>query len=76
MNKLIFNISVILQHETITAEQMAEDLQEWNLIEFMQASLQLNPNAISVAALTEEAENCLYDLYKNTNINLWAEEDE
>ena len=73
MNKLMLNITINFYHETKTAEQMAEELQEYGLLEFMQASICSNPEAITVGAFTEEAMNSLYNLYKDTNINLWAD---
>lgn len=72
MNKLIFNISVNLWHETKTAEQIAEEIQDWNLLEFMQQCIRLNTDAITVGAFREEAMDHLYNLYKDTNLNLWA----
>ena len=77
MNKLIFNITINFYHETKTAEQMAEELQEYDLLEVMRASIQSNPKAISVAAFKdEEVRDRLADLYNNAELNLWLKEDE
>lgn len=77
MNELMLNITINFYHETKTSERMAEELEQLGLVEVIQAALASNPKAISVAAFKdEEARDRLYNLYKNTNINLWAEEDE
>lgn len=73
MNKLMLNITINFCHETKTAEQMAEELKQLGLVEVIQASIESNPEAITVGAFTEEAMNSLYNLYKDTNINLWAD---
>lgn len=76
MNKLMLNITINFYHETKTAEQMAEELEQLGLVEIIQASIESNPKAITVGAFTEEAMDHLYSLYTDTELNLWAQEDE
>lgn len=77
MNKLMLNITINFYHETKTSERMAEELEQLGLVEVIQASIESNPNAISVAAFKdEEARDRLADLYNNAELNLWLEEDE
>ena len=75
MNKLTLNISVNFYHETITAIEMAKQLANLGLLETIESCITTNPKAISVGAFTEEAEDTLCNLYSDTNINLWADND-
>lgn len=77
MNKLMLNITINFYHETETAEQIAEELEQLGLVEVIQYSIASNPNAISVAAFKdEEARDRLADLYNNAELNLLLKENE
>lgn len=75
MNELYLNIMINFCSETETSEQMATELKNHGLLSVIRQCMQSNPNAISVAAFSEEAGDCLANLYNNTKLNLWAEED-
>lgn len=76
MNKLILNIAINFYHKTKTAERMAEELEQLDLVEVIQASIASNPDAITVGAFRETAIDQIEKLYNNAELNLWLEEDE
>lgn len=77
MNELYLNITINFCSETETSEQMANKLKDHGLLSVIRQCMQENPNAISVAAFSEEVGERLSNLYNDTKLNLWAtEEDE